>query len=178
MRSYTRNLKRRKSERSYISMNFTDAVKTNRPIRRKGWSDFLTLQECQCGVNGIKKHAIGGCHAPALMFPDYTDPKLTPEDFLADDWEDMQHRYRYFQFLHRENTWLLRDDGYRMWFRRLLKSEDDLQSHIDEAEWTLFVEYKHCDMPGVAMTLVNRFLSPACVTPIDLNKVPEAYLEE
>lgn len=69
-------------------MNFTTAVLTNKPIKRESWSDYLTVQACDCQTNPAKRpHAMGGCPEPALMFPDYVDPKLTTADVLAQDWE-------------------------------------------------------------------------------------------
>lgn len=66
-------------------MTFTTAVLTGKPIKRESWHDYLTVQECNCATTRVRPHS--ECPEPALMFPDYVDPKLTAADVLADDWE-------------------------------------------------------------------------------------------
>lgn len=63
-------------------MDLISAVKLSLPIKRASWHDWLTVQECDC--YNRRKHS--ECPEPALMFPEYVDPKLTPADILADDW--------------------------------------------------------------------------------------------
>jgi hypothetical protein len=59
-------------------MNLIEAAKDGKPIRRKGWSEWLTVQAPKEREPEF---------APAYLFPDGLDPKLTPADLVATDWE-------------------------------------------------------------------------------------------
>lgn len=65
-------------------MNLIDTLRLNRPLKRRSWYDYLTVQHCNCHEVQFRPHS--ECPKPALMFPNYVDPKLTVEDILAEDW--------------------------------------------------------------------------------------------
>jgi len=64
-------------------MKIDEAAKTGLPLRRSGWSDWLTEQTCA--------GTMGGDSVQALCFPDRVNPHLDFEDLTADDWE-VQHK--------------------------------------------------------------------------------------
>lgn len=80
-------------------------------------------------------------------------------------------RYEYFRCNDKSgNTILVKNDGYRFY---IIVEEGPT---VNAREWTHLMEYKHCDYPGLADSVVEKMI--AALEPANIETIRKDLLED